>query len=134
LLQVPAKLQSFIIGMALQRVCLFLRGVQTAKLEVQWALMPQREQEEGVATDAWSAGKSTAGQMALRVAGAEDWAPVYRNAQALSGGASQALKKVRLISSAALTSMQRSARGGLQLTVVRNIIKLVLEGQTVTGT
>lgn len=56
--------------------------------------MPQQEQSGVATTDAWSAGRSTAGQLALRIAGTEDWAPVYTSAQTLVGGASKALKKV----------------------------------------
>lgn len=67
---------------------------QAAKLELQWAVAPQYEQERAVITDAWSAGKSTAGQRALRLAGVEDWAPVYSSAQTLVNSSSQAMKKV----------------------------------------
>ena len=68
--------------------------VQAAKLQLQWAVVPQYEQEHTVTTDAWSAGKSTAGQRALRLAGVEDWAPVYTSAQTLVNSSSQAMKKV----------------------------------------
>ena len=68
--------------------------LQAAKLQLQWAVVPQYKQEHAVTTDAWSAGKSTAGQRALRLAGAEDWAPVYTSAQTLVNSSSQALKKV----------------------------------------
>ncbi len=61
-------------------------------------MVPQYEQERAVTTDAWSAGKSTAGQRALRLAGTEDWAPVYTNAQTLVNASSQAMKKVTPIS------------------------------------
>ena len=72
----------------------------TAKLEVRWTLVLQAGSREGEGgtpqeTDAWSAGRSTAGQRALRLDGARDWTPVYSGAaQAAMGGASaQALSK-----------------------------------------
>lgn len=61
---------------------------------MQWALLPQHEADRERTTDAWNAGRSTAGQRALRIAGAEDWAPVYSSSQTIASSCSQTLKKV----------------------------------------
>ena len=62
---------------------------------LQWALLPQHQADRARTTDAWNAGPSTAGQRALRIAGAEEWAPVYSSAQTIAASSSQTLKKVR---------------------------------------
>ena len=68
--------------------------MQVADLRLQWALLPQFQSDKSRTTDAWNAGPSTAGQRALRLAGAEDWAPVYSSSQTIAASSSQALKMV----------------------------------------
>jgi len=68
--------------------------MQVASLKLQWALLPQHQADKSCTTDAWSAGPSTAGQRALRIAGSEDWAPVYTSSQTIAASSSQVLKKV----------------------------------------
>ena len=65
-----------------------------ATVALQWALLPQHQADRSRTTDAWNAGPSTAGQRALRIGGAEDWAPVYSSAQTIAASSSQTLKKV----------------------------------------
>ena len=65
-----------------------------ADLRLQWALLPQHQADKSRTTDAWNAGPSTAGQRALRIAGAEDWAPVYSSSQTIATNSSQTLKMV----------------------------------------
>ena len=68
--------------------------MQVATVALQWALLPQHQADKSRTTDAWNAGPSTAGQRALRIGGAEDWAPVYSSAQTIAASSSQTLKKV----------------------------------------
>ena len=68
-----------------------------ATVALQWALLPQHQADRSRTTDAWNAGLSTAGQRALRIGGAEDWAPVYSSAQTIAASSSQTLKKVKTI-------------------------------------
>ena len=68
--------------------------MQVADLRLQWALLPQFQADKSRTTDAWNAGPSTAGQRALRIAGADDWAPVYSSSQTIASNSSQALKMV----------------------------------------
>ena len=60
---------------------------------MRWALVPQQRGGGAATTDAWSAGPSTAGQRALRLAGAPSWTPVCASGQT-AGAATQALRKV----------------------------------------
>ena len=68
--------------------------MQVGTVALQWALLPQHQADKSRTTDAWNAGPSTAGQRALRIGGAEDWAPVYSSAQTIAASSSQTLKKV----------------------------------------
>ncbi|KAK9908805.1 hypothetical protein WJX75_003140 [Coccomyxa subellipsoidea] len=114
---------------------------KAAKLQLQWAVVPQYKQEHAVTTDAWSAGKSTAGQRALRLAGAEDWAPVYTSAQTLVNSSSQALKKgarssddtassvVPVRMRGAVVALESSFQGGVKREVLRSLCQLVNDTQ-----
>lgn len=68
--------------------------LQVADVRLQWALLPQHHADKSRTTDAWNAGPSTTGQRALRVTGAEDWAPIYASSQTIAASSSQTLKKV----------------------------------------